>query len=197
MSRALKSLAIFFAFVAIYTLSRHATSSTSTTTTSTTAVVSTTTTTGSTTGLTTCRGSDFRGSFNQGEGAAGTIFASITLTKITSGSCTIKGWPILALQDRLGALLPSSTIDLPSVNNPVQFHDARANLPPSLVSLKSGSTTTFSLSYSDVPTGTETSCPAAQTVSVGLTKNGSTVAVTAQYPPAPCDHGLVYVSPFY
>jgi Protein of unknown function (DUF4232) len=195
-SRAVKSLAIFFAFVAIYALSRHAISPTSTTTTSTTAVVSTTTTTGSTTGSTTCQGSDFRGSFNQGQGAAGTIYASITLTKTTSGSCTIKGWPILALQDRLGALLASSTIDLPSASAPIQFTDTRANEAPSLVSLKSGSTTTFSLAYSDVATGA-TACPAAQTVSVAFAKNGSTVAVTAQYPPAPCNHGLVWVSPFY
>jgi len=195
-SRALKSLAVFFAFVAIYTLSRYGHSTTTTTTSSTTTVAVTTTTTASNTGSTTCAGSDFRGSFNQGQGAAGTVYASVTLVKTTSGSCTIKGWPILTLQDRLGALLPSSTVDLPSANAPIQFSDARANHAPGLVTLTDGSTTTFSLAYSDVPTGA-TTCPSAQTVSVALTKGGSTVAVTAQYPPAPCNRGLIWVSPFY
>ncbi len=196
MSRALKSLAIFFAFVAIYTLSRHLSTTTTTTTTSTAVASSTTTTTGPPVSATTCRGSDFRGAFNEGQGAAGTIYASVTLTKVTSGGCTIKGWPILTLQDKLGAVIASSTVDLPNADNPIQFIDTRANHAPTLVSLHTGSTTTFSLAYSDVPTGA-TACPAAQTVSVSMTKGGSTVAVTPQYPPTPCDNGLIWVSPFY
>ena len=40
--------------------------------------------------------------YNEGEGAAGTIYASVTLTKTTAGTCTLKGWPILTLSDRLG-----------------------------------------------------------------------------------------------
>jgi len=194
-SRAFKTLAIFFAFVAIYTLSRYGHTSTTTTTSSTT-TIALTTTTGAKVGATTCHGSDFRGSFNQGQGAAGTVYASITLTKTTPGACTIKGWPILTLQDRLGALLTSSTVDLPTASAPIHFTDARANQAPSPVSLTTGATTTFSLAYSDVPTGAAT-CPSAQTVSVSFTQGGSTVAVTPQYPPAPCNHGLVWVSPFY
>jgi len=193
--RGLISLAIFFAFVAIYTLSRHTTATTTTTTT--TSLAPTTTTTSSAAGATTCEGSDFRGAFNQGQGAAGTVYASVTLTKITSGGCTIKGWPLLTLQDRLGAVLTSSTVDVPGAGSQITFLDSRANRAPVLVTLTNGSTTTFSLAYSDVPTGSETSCPSAQSVSVALSKNGSTVAVTPQYPPAPCDHGLIWVSPFY
>ncbi|MDE3065271.1 MAG: DUF4232 domain-containing protein [Acidobacteriota bacterium] len=196
MKRALKSLAIFFAFVAVFTLSRHL-ATTSTTTTSTTVVPASTTTTSAPAGTTTCQGSDFRGAFNQGQGAAGTIYASITLTKVTAGTCTIKGWPLLTLQDHLGGLITSSTVDLPNATSQIQFLDSRANRAPRLVSLASGATTTFSLAYSDVPTGSETTCPAAQTVSVALAKGGSTVAVTPQYPPAPCNRGLIWVSPFY
>lgn len=198
MSRALKSLAIFFAFVAIYTLSRHLASTTTTTTTSVTSttVVASSTSTTAATGSTMCQGSDFRGAFNQGQGAAGTIYASITLTKTSSGSCTIKGWPILTLQDHLGAVLTSSSVDVPSATSAITFLDSRANHAPTLVTLHTGSSTTFSLAYSDVPTGNKT-CPAAQTVSVSLSKNGSTVAVTPQVPPAPCDNGQIWVSPFY
>jgi hypothetical protein len=56
-------------------------------------------------------GGDFSGVYNEGEGAAGTISASVTLTKIDAGSCTLKGWPLLTLQDTTGAVLTSSIID--------------------------------------------------------------------------------------
>jgi hypothetical protein len=193
-SRALKTLAIVVAFVAIYTLSRHATSPTTTTTS--TSVVSSTTSS-SQPSETTCRGSDLRGVFNQGQGAAGTIYASVTLTKTSSGQCALKGWPLLTLQDRTGQVLPSSTVQLPTVNSQIQFPDSRANAAPSLVTLRKGSTTTFSLAYSDVPTGNETTCGAATTISVGLVRGASTVPVTPDYPQAPCNHGQVWVSPFY
>ncbi len=194
MSRALKSLAIFFAFVAIYTLSRHVASPSSATTSTTTSQV-TTTTTNSPTG-TTCQGTDFRGVFNQGQGAAGTIYASISLIKTTAGTCAIKGWPTLTLQDRTGSVLPSATVDLPTVNSPIQFTDAKANLAPSLLSLHQGSSTTFSLAYSDVPRGIET-CGSATSIAVQLTAHGSAVSVTPAYPAQPCNHGSVWVSPFY
>ena len=82
---------------------------------------------------TTCRGSDFTGAFNEGQGAAGTIYASVTLTKVRRGAAPIKGWPILTLQDKLGAVA-ASTVDQPNADNPIQFID-RANHAPTLVSL--------------------------------------------------------------
>jgi hypothetical protein len=121
-SRALKSLAIFAAFVAIYTVSRHVVHSTPSTTTSTTIPHTTTTTppSGTTTTLasTACGGSDFTGVYNEGEGAAGTIEASVTLTKTTAGSCDLQGWPILTLQDKLGAVLTTAPVDVPSARSP-------------------------------------------------------------------------------
>ena len=59
----------------------------------------------------TCPGSAFAGVFNEGEGAAGTIYASVTLTKHSAGTCSIKGWPILTLQDKTGAVLPVNLVD--------------------------------------------------------------------------------------
>ena len=196
MSRALKSLAIFFAFVAIYTLSRHQTGTTTTTTTTTTTINQTTSSTTTTVAGTTCHGTDFHGVFNEGQGAAGTIYASITLTKLTPGTCTIKGWPILTLQDRTGAVMPSNTIDLPSSSSPIQFPGAKANAAPSLLTLASGSSTTFALAYSDVPVGNET-CGSATSIAVEITKQGSSVSITPAYPQQPCNHGSVWVSPFY
>ena len=196
MSRALKTLAIFFAFVAIVTLSRHAIDS-STTTTTVTSSTTTTVATTSTVAVAACQGSDFRGVYNEGEGAAGTIYASVTLTKTTAGTCAVDGWPILTLSDRAGAVLPSSTIDLPTgQNNAIQFAAGAANRAPARLTLADGAATNFSLAYSDVGEGTA-ACANATTVSVALHKGQSTVAVTPQYPPAPCNAGTVWVSPFY
>jgi hypothetical protein len=199
-SRALKSLGIFAAIVIIYTISRHAvndkTVTTSTSTTTTSIVAPTTTTTKAATTATTCVGSDFTGVYVEGEGAAGTISASITLTKSTAGSCTLKGWPILSLQDTTGAVMPSTMINERPGDAPIQFPAAQANQAPALLSLAQGDKTSFSLAYSDVPTGSA-ACPSARTVSVQFAKNGSVATVTPSSPIAPCNNGTIWVSPFY
>lgn len=190
MSRSLKMLSIFAAFVAIFILSRHITGPSTTTTT-----VSTTSTSTSTTTKpvgTTCAGSEFSGVFNQGQGAAGTIYASVTLTKTTAGSCTVDGYPKLTLQDKTGAVLTSRTLD----SSPIQFPDAQANQPAQLVTVHDGSTLSFSLAYSDVPRDTEV-CGSATTLSVQFKTGGSAVTVTPTYPVQPCNAGTVWVSPFY
>lgn len=198
MSRALKSLAIFAAFVVIFVISRHAIdpSTTTTTTSSTTTSTSTTTTTTAAVIGSTCKGSDFTGVFNEGEGAAGTITASVTLTKTTPGTCTLKGWPILTLQDTDGALLVSSTINESPSNAPIQFPSAQANRAAALLTLATQSKTTFSLAYSDVPTSTAV-CPTAQTLSVQIAKGESAATVTLTVPIQPCNRGTIWVSPFY
>jgi hypothetical protein len=90
-NRALKSLAIFAAFVVIYTLSRHVihSTTTTTTTTTTTAAHSTTTTTSTTPPASdACEGQNFSGLYNTGEGAAGTVYATVTLTNTGAHECT-------------------------------------------------------------------------------------------------------------
>lgn len=199
MNRAVKSLIVLFGFLAILTLSRHAIGSHPS---STTPITSTTSVTSSSSVSTTpaggfaCLASDFQGSFNQGQGAAGTVYDSVTLTKVTSGSCSIKGWPMLALQDRTGAIIPSSVIDLPTSNSPIQFPAAQANVAPTKLTLSDGSLVTFSLAYSDVARGTEV-CASATTLNVQLVKLGSTVDVTLAYPLQPCNSASIWVSPFY
>jgi hypothetical protein len=195
--RGIISVAIFVAFVAIFTISRHAITSTTTTTTTTTQPPATTTSTTSTTlAATTCNATDFSGIYNEGEGAAGTIYASVTLTKTTGGTCTLYGWPLLTLSDRLGAVLKSTAIDVPSAGNDFQFLTARENAKPTTLTLSANSTTTFSLAYSDVQTG-NTACESAVTLSVQFVAGGAAVAVTPQYAVQPCDGGQLWVSPFY
>lgn len=189
----MKALAIFFAFVAIYTLSRHVITSNSTT--ATTASSTTTVTSTQAPKTLSCKGSDFSAVYNEGQGAAGTIVASVTMSKTTSGWCTLKGWPLLTLQDKTGAVLHSSAVDT-SVNPPVQYPATKANQAPSMMTLLQGATTSFSLAYSDVPVGNET-CASATTLSVQIKLGGTSITVTPAYPVQPCNQGRIDVSPFY
>jgi hypothetical protein len=195
--RGLISVAIFAAFIAIFTLSRHAIDSTTTTTTTTTASTTTSSTTTTTLVSASCVASDFSGIYSEGEGAAGTIYASISLTKTTGGTCTLNGWPILTLSDKLGAVLKSTGVDVPSKASGFQFlTPSQANVAPKTLTLSMNSTTTFSLAYSDVQSGT-TACESAVTVSVQFVTGGASIPVTPQYAVQPCDNGQIWLSPFY
>jgi hypothetical protein len=198
--RGLISVAIFVAFVVILTLSRHVIDTTSSTTTTTGVPVTTTSvapvTTTTIVSAATCQGSDFTGTFNEGEGAAGTVYASVTLTKHTAGTCSVKGWPILTLQDKTGAVLPLTLVDETGTNNAIQFPSAKANESPSALTFSNGSVTNFSLAYSSVQTA-NTVCDNAVTISVQFVADGATVPVTPAYPVQPCDNGKIWVSPFY
>jgi hypothetical protein len=198
--RGLISVGLFVAFVAILALSRHVVDSNSAATTTTTTSRTTTTTTPTTTSTAAtsdaCVASDFSGAYNEGEGAAGTIYASVTVTKSTAGTCTLKGWPILTLQNRLGAVLPMTAINVPTVSSGFQFLSAQANAAPTTLTLQQNGTATFSLGYSDVPVGT-TACESAVTLSVQFVKGGAAIPVTPQYAVQPCDDGQLWLSPFY
>ncbi len=199
MRRGLIAVAIIVAFVAIFALSRHVIGSSTTTTTSTTTTSSTTTssTTSTTLASANCVASDFSGAYNEGEGAAGTIYASVTLTKTTPGTCTLKGWPILTLQDRLGAVLKSTGVDVPSSTSGFQFlTPSQANVAPKTLTLSLNGTTTFSLAYSDVQSGT-TACESAVTISVQFVAGGAALPVTPTYAVQPCNNGQIWLSPFY
>lgn len=201
MRRGLVSVAIFIAFAAILTLSRH---HTPTTTPTTTPGAPSTTTTAPSNGRTTtstladaaCQGSSFNGVYNEGQGAAGTVYASVTLTKTSPGTCAVTGWPILTLQDKAGALLPVTLVDVPSAGNSLQFSASEANRAPSQVLLHEGSVANFSLAYSSVQTA-NTVCDDALTLNVQFAAGGSSVPVTAPYAVQPCDNGKMWLSPFY
>ena len=205
MSRGLKSLAIVAAFIVIYTLSRHIIHSTTTTTTTTTTAAHATTTTTSTTPPVsdTCEGQNFSGLYNTGEGAAGTVYATVTLTNTGTTSCTLHGWPILTLQDKLGAVLTGPLTDVPSSGNSFQFLAGaatnltdKANNAPATVTIAKNATTTFALAYSDVPVGAA-ACENAISVSVQFAKNGTPVSLTPSEPVQPCGNGQIWLSPFY
>ncbi len=186
------------AFVAVFTLSRHHTSTVTTTTGAPIATTTTTLTSATTTSVVAarCQGSAFNGVYNEGEGAAGTVYASVTLTKTSSGTCAETGWPILTLQDKTGALLPVNLVNVPSAGNTLAFSAPKANRAPTQVLLHEGSVTNFSLAYSSVETA-NTVCDNAVTLNIQFADGGSAVPVTAPYAVQPCDNGKIWVSPFY
>jgi len=195
-SRGVKSLLVFLVIVAIagYAYSRyHSTPTVASTTTTTTTSTSKTSTT---LAGDNCKAADFSGTYNEGQGAAGTIYASVTLVKTTPGTCTLKGWPLIILQDKLGAVLPSTLVDVPTKGNGFQFQSTQANVAPTTLSLGQNGAAIFSLAYSDVQTGT-TACENAGTMSVQFAAQGAAVTVTPAYPLEPCNNGQIWVSPFY
>ena len=103
---------------------------------------------------------------------------------------------MLVLQSKTGATLPSLTVDLPTTSSPIVFPAAQANAAPTKLNLTENGTASFSLAYSDVARGTEV-CSTATTIGVRLAPTGSMIVIEPTYPIEPCNHGTVWVSPFY
>ena len=127
----------------------------------------------------------------QGQGAAGTITGTVTVTNAGSTPCTVNGYPTLALFSGSGAPL---TVTL--VNGLTVSISAPADGAPTAVNLAPSGTAQFAYQFSDVPVGSETSCPTSEAASV--TMPGATTA-SANFSLAidPCDNGTVHVSPVY
>ncbi len=127
----------------------------------------------------------------QTQGAAGTITGTITTTNSGSTPCTMMGYPTMAMFYPAGGALPVTM-----VNGLTVQISAAANAPPALVTLAPSAQAEFTYQYSDVPSGSETSCPSSTMVSV--TTPGAP-SETAHFPLmlAPCEGGTIRVSPMY
>jgi len=127
----------------------------------------------------------------QGQGAAGTITGVVTVTNAEKTSCTADGYPTMALYSGSGAQLTVTMVDGLSVSI-----SSAANAPPTSVTLAPSSSAQFAYQFSDVPVGSETSCPTSESASV--TMPGSTAASpTFQLAIGPCNNGTIKVSPVY
>jgi Protein of unknown function (DUF4232) len=164
------------------------------TATSTTSASTTTSTTGATTtsaapASTSC--SHITAASGQGQGAAGTITGSITVTNTGTTPCTVNGYATMALFSGSGA-----PITVTMVNGLTVSVSSAANAPPSSVSVAPSHTAQFAYQYSDVPSGSETSCPTSESATV--TMPGSTTASPQfQLAIGPCSNGTIKVSPLY
>ncbi len=163
--------------------------STSSSSGSTTTSASSTTTTAA--GLTTCQSTQLSGAVGQSNGGAGTIETTVTFTNTSSGTCTLKGYPGMQLLAASGAALPTNVVR----GGGPGFLGAAANQPAALVTLGPGQTATFSLSYEDVPVGTETSCPTSAKAQVTPPNDTGFLVVGLQADA--CGGGTIHVSPVY
>jgi len=118
------------------------------------------------------------------EGAAGTIFVTFRFTNNLGVSCTFNGFPGAQMLDSQNNPVPTQTI---------RGGDMLTNLPgPTQFTVPAGGSAFFTLSWSDVPVGGETTCPQATQLAVTPPNEFDPLIVPVTL--APCNHGTVHVS---
>jgi len=117
-------------------------------------------------------------------GAAGTIELTLSLTNITSVSCTMQGYPGMLLLDASGVALPTTVVRGGSLS----FE----NVAVTAVSLSPGESAYFNLGYSDV-TGP---CSMASQVDITPPNDTAHAAVPVTSLQA-CNNGTLTVSPVF
>ena len=90
--------------------------------------------------LTTCRTPNLRLSMVSGQGAAGTAYITYGLTNAGTGSCTMLGYPGVAVLDAAGNI----------VQHPARRGTAGPAVPVRLITLAPGSRATFLVNSTDV-----------------------------------------------
>lgn len=175
--------------------SRDTSTSTSSTTSSstTTPVVSTTSPSSTTTtavSLTTCRGPDFTGTNVGSQGAAGTGYDIMTLTKVSAGSCVVDGYPVVSFLTGKGVVVTGL-----SVIDATDFPAGPAQGAPGAHTISTGAKVDVQLRYSDIPVGTA-ACANVDQVNVQMVAGDTSIPVSFTYPISPCG-GRLAVSPFY
>jgi len=160
-------------------------------TTSTSASASTSSVPGSTatTAVTTrsCPAASLTAAVAGSSGAAGTMEITVVFRNISSTACVLSGYPGGQMLDAQGTQIPTTVVR----GGRLPF----TNLAPSVVTLGPGGVAYFNIGFSDVPTGTETTCPRA--MSLIVTPPGAYDHVTIAVAIAPCDKGLLTVSPVF
>jgi hypothetical protein len=151
--------------------------------TSTTAPSTTTTTFGPPQCATTALSAGISGS----SGAAGTIETTIALKSTAAQPCVLNGYPGLGLLASDGSSLPSNVVRKGSYSFTA--------MAPTTVTLTAGQSAYFNIGYSDVPVGSETSCPTS--ASLEVTPPNSFVYLTFSAALAPCGGGTMAVSPVF
>jgi len=172
------------------TTTTRASAPTTATTTTTTSAAATTSTT-STTAAASAACNHITASAGQSQGAAGTITGVITVTNTGTSACTADGYASVALFSGSGAPLTVTMVNGLSVDL-----SGPANAAPSPVSVAPSSTARFAYQYSDVPVGSETSCPMSEMASVTM-PGATTASPTFALAIGPCGNGTVRVSPVY
>ena len=154
----------------------------STTTTSTTLPTPTTSTT-----VPGCTGANYALSVLGTEGAAGTFEVTFGFKNTASATCPLMGYPGIQLVSAAGTNLPTTTVRGGS--------ESFTDFAPTTVDVGPGATAYFNMAYSDVTTGTETSCPTATGLKAIPPNTSTSLSVAAQF--VVCNNGTVTVSPVF
>ncbi len=153
-------------------------------TTSTTAARGTTTTVAGTSG---CATANLTAAIYGGSGAAGTIETTVALKNNLATSCTLSGYPGLGMTGANGASLTTTVVRKGSYSFTA--------MAPTTVTLSGGQQAFFNMGYSDVPTGSATSCPMAANLVITPPNSYTSMTIPAQL--APCNNGTITVSPVF
>jgi hypothetical protein len=157
--------------------------------TTTTTVPPTTASTTTTTGISAC--AQVSATPGQAQGAAGTIIGTVMLAEVGTGTCTINGYPTLTRFNASGATVVTTVVQGLTVNL-----SGPQSQPPTLVTLTPTQKAEFTYQFSDVVTGTETSCAVSTSLSV-TTPGATTPSAKAPVTISACNNGTVDVSPVY
>ena len=120
----------------------------------------------------------------QSSGAAGTIAVSIAVRNISPAACTLHGFPRLRLLNA-GGPLPTYVV-----------HGGLAILqrPVTTINLAPGARASLLVAYSDVPSGSETTCEHATRLVIILRHFGGRFSLA--FNAHACSHGRLFESPF-
>lgn len=138
-------------------------------------------------GLAQCSTSALSGAIAGSSGAAGTIETTVSLKSTAGSSCTLGGYPGLQLLSATGAPLPTSVVRKGSYSFTA--------MAPTTVTIAPGQSVYFNIGYSDVPEGSETSCPTSGALEV--TPPNATDHLSIEAKLAPCGGGTMAVSPVF
>jgi Protein of unknown function (DUF4232) len=134
-----------------------------------------------------CEVPDLQAQVEGTEGAAGTIEVTFKITNNSGSSCVMWGYPGALMLAADGS--PLTTIV--KRGGELSFLEATVET----VQVASGSSAYFNLGYSDVTSGTETSCP--KSSSLEITPPNDTQQLVVQISVDACGGGLLSVSPVF
>ena len=156
----------------------------SSSTTTTTAAASTTTTTA---GPQQCTTTVLNASIYGSSGAAGTIEITVALTSSSSTPCVLVGYTGLQLLNAASANIPTTVVRGGSYSF--------TSMTPTTLSLSNGQTAYFNMGFSDVPSGSATSCPISTSLEITPPNAYNFLTIPAQL--GPCNNGTIAVSPVF
>jgi hypothetical protein len=153
---------------------------------STNAVTSSTTVSSSSTAANICNPSGLKISEESQNAAAGTIEVTINIADTSDSSCQLSGYPKLQMYNSSNQMLTTTVVD----GNVPGYSNTSAT-----VHMTIGSKAYFVIKYSDVPTGTESSCPVSAYIGVSYEPGNNNLNLSMSI--GPCDNGTIDVTSYF